>query len=141
MPFSNKCLEYRGATIVVKPLHAYGWSRMPKIEGQFDYKPEPFMLRIEDFLIWQDAVAALQGVVKQPGHKFDGYWVTAVPRMDDRIIDFDKAIGPCGLVVSPQKSVFDANLVPANHPDAVQSRGEPSFRGHGVLEIQNEVKL
>jgi hypothetical protein len=134
MPFAKRCIEDEGKTIVVKPFHAYGWSRKPEIGGAVDCEPIPFKLRIVRFIVSREMTVALEGKVEEPGHEYDGYWVIAVPRMDDTTIDFGSAAGPCGLVISRDRSFFDASAFPPNHPEAVRCSSEPTLRGHGILQ-------
>jgi hypothetical protein len=136
MPFSEKSLASLGATLNVYPFHAYGWSRTEATKQQPYGDPPPFKVILKGVHKVRDLIVAVEGQVVAPSQEYDNFWMIAFPRIDNREIDFLDKTGPCGLILTSEKSNFDLNAANLNHLSMVKRKGNISFSGHGILKLE-----
>ena len=80
MPLANSCTEFRGRTLVVKPLHGWGWRRDDRPLGPEEFAPIDaagiVTFRVSDFLEWHDELRHLIGRVESKHYLFASLWIT-----------------------------------------------------------------
>ena len=80
MPLDRSCTGFRGRTLVVKPLHGWGWHRDDQPLGPDEFAPidaaGSVTFRASDFLQWHGELRHLIGRVESEHYLFAGLWIT-----------------------------------------------------------------
>jgi hypothetical protein len=104
-----------GHSLFVLPYYGYGWVRKDLavgILGPLDkLGPEPFHLRIEEFLYCEKQIMGITGRIEEPGHGLDKHWCACLLRNTDDS-DFTTHPGQYMIWVAEEK----LSINPAPYP-------------------------
>jgi hypothetical protein len=133
MPLDQSCTKYAGETLVVKPLHGWGWRSDDPAFGYDDYGPidaaGSITFRVSEFLEWRGELRHVIGSVESQHFLFTGLWITCAV-MQTGVFDFrerlclryDLSFGP---------------LSPAG--EWPLAAGSPRWEGYGVIAESEQI--
>lgn len=120
MTLSDTCRSFEGKLLSVKPHYGHGWCRLNPNEPRLTYKetagPSEFTLRVLSFIEVAGELHGAKGMVEQPGHQCNGWFVVFSPRHRG-VYDFDVNPPHCNISVGPQ----------------LDESPEPKVKGDGAL--------
>jgi hypothetical protein len=80
MPLDQSCTEFIERTLVVKPLHGWGWRRDDQPLGPDEFAPIDaagiVTFRVSDVLEWRGELRHVIGRVESEHYLFSGLWLT-----------------------------------------------------------------
>jgi hypothetical protein len=116
----ESCRSFEGKLVLVRPHYGYGWCRLNHNEPRLTYKeasgPSEFNLRVQSFIEVEGELQGATGVVEQPGHQCNGWYVTFSLRHQGSY-DFKANPPHCNISVGPE---FEGGT-------------EPTVKGMGAL--------
>lgn len=87
MPLTKNCKEYASRSLLVLPYYGHGWTRpdldSPPQDRLASLGPEPFHLKIEDFILCDKQLMGVSGTIDEQKHQFDKYWCGCLLRNTD----------------------------------------------------------
>ena len=137
MPLASKCLSFQGELGCFKPGYGWGWSRLDKTD---EYVPVDypqieqaglFRIRVHRFFSFQGELRGIVGLVEQPRHLFDGFWIVAAQMhggefdlTDKLCLRWDIELGPGTPTQEEWQHIRDVS---------------PIYSGFGILASSEEV--
>jgi len=87
MPLTQNCKEHIGRNLLVVPYYGYGWSRQddgaPPKKPLDKLGPEPFYLRVDEFISCENQLMGMTGIIAEPMHEFNSNWCCCLLRNTD----------------------------------------------------------
>ena len=84
MALTEASKEYGGSSLFVLPYYGYGWVRKDLAVGTLGpldkLGPEPFHLRVEEFVHCEEQIMGISGRIEEPGHALEKHWCTCLLR-------------------------------------------------------------
>lgn len=138
MPLLKNSTPPLGGKLFVLPYYGYGWARedlqAPPLTPLNSLGPEPFYIRADEFVVCNNLVMGVIGVIAEPKHELDCFSCTCLLRDPDDCNFTDKA-GHYLIWITKKKPEID----PVPHPDRAlydwikPDRSEFILCGYGMV--------
>jgi hypothetical protein len=133
MPLDPSCSQFIGRTLVVKPLHGWGWHRDDQPIGPSEFAPIDeagvIAFRALELLDWRGELRHLIGKIESAHYLFAGLWITCAV-MQTGTFDFHER-----LCIRYDLS-FGPSRPDGNWPLAA---GTPRYEGYGVVAESEQI--
>jgi hypothetical protein len=146
MPIERTCLDWAGKTIFVFPVQGYGWQKInttappPYPHTPGIQVPLSFHVRVKEFVYEENQIAGAFGIIEEPNHEFNGFWIAFFARTDDVLLNFTTNVGPYNILIAPDKPRMTMKPgLRALHPNSVEANGIPRLRGYAEIALSDEL--
>lgn len=96
--------------------------------------PDGFQFTLEEVLEFGNKLVGCIGRIHCADARFDGKYICALVRRDDKLVDFTEQGGPFNIMVAPDRPRL-TGLRPPPHSDSVVAVGYPRYMGYGNVSV------
>src|SRR5438552_3982127 len=137
MPLAETCNQYLCRSLFVLPYYGNGWSRAdsgprPPPNMLAALGPEPFHVRIEEWISCAGQLMGASGTIEEPEHPFDKHWCAFYLR---QVADFNFSTNPGDdmIWITPTKAEVNARPEKAIYEWVFFDKSSPCHCGFGTV--------